>query len=266
MTPAIPPDRSIKQRLAAGDRLNVFFLGRSFHPNQIEMYALQGGFDGFWIDHEHSGFTVEQMELASRAGRACGFDCFVRVAPTDYALVTRCLESGAGGVMAAQISSPEEAEEFVKWAKFAPRGNRGLNGGGFDGQFGMLTLEEFARQANERSFVAIQIETVAAVDCCDEIAAIDGVDHLFIGPADLSQAYGVTGQTMHPQLTAAVSKVAAACRKHGKTFGAVTFAPDHATMLQEQGCSLISMTSDARTFQEGIATIKQKFGVQFADR
>jgi 2-keto-3-deoxy-L-rhamnonate aldolase RhmA len=114
--------------------------------------------------------------------------------------------------------------------------------------------------------VAIQIETVAAVDCCDDIAAIDGVDHLFIGPADLSQAYGVTGQTMHPLLQAAVSRVAQACKRHQKSFGAVTFSPDHATMLQEQGCQLISMTSDTRTFQEGIAAVKQKFERQFADR
>lgn len=266
MNPSGPSRRTIKEQLANGERLNVFFLGRSFHPNHIEMYALQGGFDGFWIDHEHSGFTIEQMELATRAGRACGFDCFVRVAPTDYALVTRCLESGAGGVMAAQISSPEQAEEFVQWAKFAPRGKRGLNGGGFDGNFGLTPMDEFTRQANERSFVAIQIETTAAVDCCEEIAAIEGVDHLFIGPADLSQAYGVTGQTLHPLLTKAVTRVAAACKKHRKSFGAVTFSPDHANLLQEQGCQLISMTSDVRTFQEGIVSVKQKFATQFTNR
>jgi len=266
MTSSRFPVRSIKERLANRERLNIFFAGRSFHPNQIEMYALQGGFDGFWIDHEHSGFTIDQIETAARAGRACGFDSFVRIAPTDYALVTRCLESGVGGVMAAQISSPEQAEEFVKWAKFAPRGHRGLNGGGHDGRFGLTPLDEFCREANEKSFVAIQIETVAAVDCCEDIAAIDGVDHLFIGPADLSQAYGVTGQTMHPLLREAVSRVAQACERHQKSFGAVTFSPDHATMLQEQGCQLISMTSDTRTFQEGIAAVKQKFARQFADR
>ncbi|MEZ5948767.1 MAG: aldolase/citrate lyase family protein [Planctomycetaceae bacterium] len=265
MNPSGPSRRTIKEQLANGERLNVFFLGRSFHPNHIEMYALQGGFDGFWIDHEHSGFTIEQMELATRAGRACGFDCFVRVAPTDYALVTRCLESGAG-VMAAQISSPEQAEEFVQWASSLRARKRGLNGGGFDGNFGLTPMDEFTRQANERSFVAIQIETTAAVDCCEEIAAIEGVDHLFIGPADLSQAYGVTGQTLHPLLTKAVTRVAAACKKHRKSFGAVTFSPDHANLLQEQGCQLISMTSDVRTFQEGIVSVKQKFATQFTNR
>ncbi|SFJ02315.1 HpcH/HpaI aldolase family protein [Planctomicrobium piriforme] len=61
---------SIKTRLARGERLNVFAISRSFHPNQIEMYGLQGGFAGFWIDHEHSGFTIDQIESAARAGRA----------------------------------------------------------------------------------------------------------------------------------------------------------------------------------------------------
>jgi len=250
---------SIKERLASGQRVNVFTVSRSFHPNQIEMYALQGGFAGFWIDHEHTGFTIDQIESATRAGRACGLDSFVRLAPTDYALVTRCLESGAGGVMAAQISTPEQAEQFVQWSKFAPRGHRGLNNWGYDGKFSLSSIEEFCTESNNRTFVAIQIETTAAVECCDEIASIDGVDHLFIGPADLSQAYGVTGQMMHPSLLQAIEKISRACEKHGKTFGAVSFVPEQVPLFQEYGCRLFSMTSDIRTFQEGIVAIKDKF-------
>lgn len=242
----------------------MFAISRSFHPNQIEMYGLQGGFSGFWIDHEHSGFTIDQIEAAARAGRAVGLDCFVRLAPTDYALVTRCLESGAGGVMAAQISSPEQAEEFVQWSKFAPRGQRGLNNWGHDGEFSLVPIPEFCRRSNENSFVGIQIETVAAVDCCEEIAAIDGVDHLLIGPADLSQAYGVTGQLMHPFLLEAIDRVSKACEQHGKTFGAVSFGPEQAEMLLDKGCRLISITSDIHTFQHGIAAVKDKFGVLFS--
>jgi 2-dehydro-3-deoxyglucarate aldolase/4-hydroxy-2-oxoheptanedioate aldolase len=255
--------QSIKTRLANGEQLSIFAVSRAFHPNQIEMYRLQGGFAGFWIDHEHTGFTIDQIEMATRAGRACGLDSFVRIAPTDYALVTRCLESGAGGVMAAQISSPEQAEEFVSWAKFAPRGQRGLNPLGYDGNFGTTPIAEFCQSANKNTFVAIQIETKSAVECCEDIAAIDGVDHLFIGPADLSQAYGITGQMMHPDLLKAIARVSAACKKHKKSFGAVTFSPDHATMLLEHGCQLISMTSDVRTFQDGIVAIKDKFRMLF---
>ncbi|WP_437186033.1 HpcH/HpaI aldolase family protein [Planctomicrobium sp. SH668] len=251
--------RSIKSRLARKERLNVFALGRSFHPNMVEMFGLQGGFDGFWIDHEHGGFTIDQIESAARAGRAWNLDSFVRVAPTDYATVTRALESGVGGVMAAQVFSPEQAEQFVRWSKFAPRGERGLNGGGHDGQFGLLSIPEFCQQANQNSLVAIQIETAAAVECCEEIASISDVDHLFLGPADLSQAYGIAGDIMHPRMVAAVVKIAKSCERHGKTFGAVTFSPEHSAMLVDHGCSLVSMTTDVKTFQEGIKAIKEKF-------
>ncbi|SFJ50580.1 HpcH/HpaI aldolase family protein [Planctomicrobium piriforme] len=261
----LSPPVTIKQRLANGERLNVFAISRSFHPNHIEMYALQGGFSGFWIDHEHTGFTIDMMEAAVRAGRACGLDCFVRLAPTDYASVTRCLESGAGGVMAAMISTVAQAEEFVTWAKFAPRGRRGLNNWGRDGNFSLTPVAEFCRLSNERTLVGIQIETVSAVECCEEIAAIDGVDMLFVGPADLSQAYGITGQMLHPTLLSAIDRVSKACRDQGKTFGAVAFSPEQGALLMEQGCRLISLTSDVRTFQEGIAATKQSFGKLFAE-
>ena len=250
---------SLKSRLANGEQVVVFAVSRLFHPNMIEMFSIHGGFHGFWIDHEHVGFTNADIEAAATAGRAAGLDSFVRIAPTDYALVTRCLEAGAGGVMAAQINSAEHAEEFVEWAKFAPRGRRGLNGGGYDGRYGNLSAAKFCEQANENSFVAIQIETLTALEDADAIAAIDGVDLLFVGPSDLSQALGVTGDFLHPKCIEALDHVAVAAARHGKTWGAVTMAPDHAAVLVEKGCRMLSPTNDVRTFNAGIRSIKGTF-------
>lgn len=254
---------TLKTRLAEGERVNVFAVSRLYHPSMISVFGLHGGFHGFWIDHEHTGFTIPEVEGAATAGRASGLDCFVRIAPTDYALVTRCLESGAGGVMAAQIDSAEQAEEFIQWAKFAPRGRRGLNAGGFDGRFGNSNVAEFCERANRESFVAIQIETRNSVEECDAIAAIDGVDHLFVGPSDLSQAFGVTGDFMHADCLAAIDRVARACRNHGKSWGAVTTTPEHAAMLVEKGCQLLSPTNDVRTFNAGIKSVKATFSQFF---
>lgn len=250
---------SLKSRLARGERVNVFAVSRIFHPNMLEMYALHGGFQGFWIDEEHVGFSQSEIEAACRGGRACGLDSFVRVAPTDYSVVTRCLESGAGGVMAAQIESAAHAEEFVQWAKFAPRGRRGLNSGGFDGRYGNLPLAAFCEQANRESFVAIQIETVSALEDVEAIARIDGVDLLFVGPADLSQALGVTGQFLHPDCVAALERVSRACASAGKPWGAVTTTPEHAAVLVEKGCRMLSPTNDVRTMNAGILAVKQTF-------
>lgn len=254
---------SLKQKLASGKSVNVFAVSRLYHPNLIEMYGIHGGFDGFWIDAEHADFSTSDIEIAAAFGRSAGLDSFVRIPSHDYSLITRCLESGAGGVMAAMIESAAQAEQFVQCAKFAPRGKRGLNAGCHDGSFGTRPVAEFCADANERSFVAIQIETLQALEECEEIAAIDGVDLLFIGPSDLSQALGVTGDFLHDDCVAAVKKIAEAVKAHGKSLGAVTTTPEHAAMLAEQGCRMMSMTNDIRTFNAGIKTVKQTFSQFF---
>src|SRR5688500_12485147 len=104
----------------------------------------------------------------------------------------------------------------MQWAKFAPRGIRGLNTSGYDANYGGKTLPELAHDANRDSFVAIQIETLGALEECDAIAAIDGVDMLFVGPSDLSQELGVLGQWEGEKLWSAYERVTAACKKHGK--------------------------------------------------
>lgn len=250
---------SMKNRLANGEKLVVFAVGRMFHPNIIQYLGMMGDFDGFWIDTEHSGLTTADVEVAVMAGRAHGLDTFVRVPPTDYATVTRCFESGTGGVMAAQITSAEHAEEFVRWSKFAPRGHRGLNPLGYDGAFGSIPLAEFAEKANRDTFVAVQIETAGAIAQVEEIAAIDGIDLLFVGPSDLTQALGITGDFMHPDSIAAIDRVATACRANGKTWGAVTPTPAFATLVADKGCTLICPTNDVKLVAAGLVKVKDDF-------
>lgn len=250
---------SLKRRLNRGEKLVVFAIGRMFHHNIINYLGMSGDFDGFWIDVEHGGLTVRDIEIAVAAGRAHGLESFVRVPPTDYATVTRCFESGAAGVMAAQITSADQAEEFVRWAKFAPRGRRGLNPLGYDGAFGSVPLAEFAERANRESFVVVQIETAQAVEEVEAIAAIDGVDALFVGPSDLSQALGEIGGFANKRNLEAVDRIAAACADHGKRWGAVTPTPAYASLLMEKGCTLISPTSDVKLVTSGLDAIKETF-------
>jgi 2-dehydro-3-deoxyglucarate aldolase/4-hydroxy-2-oxoheptanedioate aldolase len=250
---------TIKHRLAEGERLIVFAVGRMYHPNLVRFLGMQGGWDGFWIDVEHAGLSTAEVESAATAGKAHDLDCFVRVPPTDYATVTRCFESGAGGVMAAQITTAAHAEEFVRWSKFAPRGHRGLNPLGYDGGYGSVPTTEFVERSNRDTFVAIQIETAGALAEVESIARIDGVDLLFVGPSDLSQALGVTGDFMHPLCVAALDRVAAACRAAGKPWGAVTPSPGYAEMVAEKGCTLISPTNDVKLMAAGLAAVRNQY-------
>ena len=101
------------------------------------------------------------------------------------------------------------------------------------------------------------------MDECDAIAAIDGVDLLFIGPSDLSQSLGCTGDFWNPKCLSAIAKVAEACQKHGKHWGAVCANPDHAEMMYEQGCRLLSPTSDTRIINAGVQAVKQVYSHYF---
>ena len=112
--------------------------------------------------------------------------------------------------------------------------------------------------------MAIQIETLSAVEECEAIAAIEGVDALFVGPSDLSQSLGVTGQFFHEKCLAAIDKVSQACRNTGKPWAAVTFNPQHAEMLTSKGCRMLSPTNDVRLAVAGVNAVKQDFADLFS--
>src|SRR5499426_1641185 len=154
----------LKKALAEGKLTRVYCVGQLCAPKFVEIIGLQGGYDAVWLDQEHAGLSIEQIEDACRAARGVGLDTFVRLAATDYATVMRPLEAGAGGVMAAQVKSAKEAADVVRWAKFHPQGLRGINGSGVDGRYGTIPLPEYLQKANDEIFVAIQIEHIDAVN------------------------------------------------------------------------------------------------------
>jgi 4-hydroxy-2-oxoheptanedioate aldolase len=252
-----------REILAAGELARLFAIGRLLHPILIDMYGLAGGFHGFWLDQEHCGLTYEQIQLASVCARANNFDSFVRMAPSDYALVTQNLEAGAGGVMAAQIRDAEHAEQFVKWAKFAPRGYRGMNNAGRDADYTHKTQEQFAVDSNRDHFIAIQIETLGALEQAEQISAIDGVDLLFVGPSDLSQAMGLLGQFAHKKVVEALDHVAAACRRHGKHWGTVAPNKEYTQMCYDKGCRMLTLSTEITVVKHGIEQHKAAYKGMF---
>ena len=253
----------IKQILARDGIVHVFGMGQLLSPKLVEIVALAGGYDAIWLDQEHSGLTVRDIELATLACRAYGLDSFVRLAPTDYAVVMRPMEAGAGGVMAAQVRTAAETEQFVRWAKFWPRGLRGLTGAGIDGKFTLTPQDEYTAVANRDTFIAIQIETLEAVENVAAIAAVKDVDLLFVGPSDLAQALGLTGQFDHPRCYETIEHIAAACRAAGQPWGIIARNSDYASRWVERGCRFLVFGADVTLAQRGIAAIKQSFAKFF---
>jgi len=256
----MPP--TFKQLLASDQVIPVFSVARIAHPIVIEMYALAGGYRGFWLDQEHGAMDQQTVISAALAARANEMDFFVRMPPIGYWHVTQSMEAGAGGVMGAQIQSAEHARQFVSWTKFAPRGTRGLVSTGRGANYTHTPVGEVVESANRDRFVAIQIETRGALEEADEIAAIEDVDLLFVGPADLSLVLGVVGQFHHDRLWEAIARVAAACHRHGKAWGAVVPDPEFARRAADLGCRMPTIGNEILALRRGIEALQKTFADQ----
>jgi 4-hydroxy-2-oxoheptanedioate aldolase len=264
ITEGAPMTVSLKSLLAQNRLLRVCALGQMCSPKLVEMIGFHGGFDAVWLDQEHVGLTIPQIEEATRAARGCGLANFVRLNPTDYATVMRPLEAGAGGIMASMVKSARQAEEILTWAKFHPRGQRGVNGTGVDGHYGSLSGNEYFVKANAETFVAVQIEHAAAVEEIERIATVPDLDLLFIGPADLSQSLGVPGQWEHPRLWAAVERVARAGAANGVPWAILPRDAAHARRCVDLGCRMLSIGIDVWFFQKGLQAFVADFAEFFA--
>jgi len=253
------PSTSIKSRLASGHPVNVFSIGAIPSPKLVEMVGMAGGYHAIWIDEEHAGLTLNQIETLVMACRSVGLDSYVRVAPTNYAAVMRPMEAGAGGIMAAQIRSVEEAHQIVRWAKFPPLGERGANASNFEGKYGTQTLATHISKCNDDRWLSLQIETSEALQQVDQIAAIQGVDNLFVGPADLSVALGVPGDFMHPRCREALQRVSEATLDNGKTWGILVRSPEHADFCRSLGCKLYAYSNDLSAFLSGLSVIHARY-------
>jgi 4-hydroxy-2-oxoheptanedioate aldolase len=182
------------------------------------------------------------------------------VPPTDYATLMRPMETGCSGIMVAQIRSPDQVHQSLQWVKYPPRGVRGLFLANAECGYGAVSAADQVERANRERWLAVQIETVEALDCLDTLAAIDGVDLLFVGPADLSAALGVPGQVLHEKCLAALQHVAQVCRQAGKPWGTLSRTPEHAQHCRELGCQLFSIAGDIDLIRRGLEATQSGFG------
>jgi len=250
---------TIKQRLANGEVVRVMFTGPLASPRLVEILGMFGDLHGVWFDQEHAGLGHQELEVLLMASRAAGLDAFVRVVPTDYAALMRPMELGASGIMVPQVRNVAEVKEAAQWVKYPPMGIRGLYGGNYEARYGQSNAVEHIERANRDRWLCIQIETAEAVDCADEIAAVEGVDCLFVGPGDLACTLGVPGEPMHDRCIEALRKVSAAAQASGKSWGILPASAEHAKTCRQLGCKLFSFSADTDVVRRGIQSVKDTF-------
>ncbi len=249
----------IPERLAAGKIVRTMHFTAVASPKLVEIAGLSGRLHGIWIDQEHAGFHQSDLELMLIACRASGIDAFARVPYNDYSTVMRPMEAGCCGVMVAQVRTLDEVKTAAAWAKYPPEGIRGVLGGNIEARYGTTELATHIAAANRDRWLAIQIETAEAAEIIDQIAAVKGVDHLFVGPADLSVSLGVPGQFLHPKCVAVLERTGTAAKKHGKTWGTLSRNVEHARKCRSLGCQLFSIYGDLDCYTTGLRAISDKF-------
>jgi len=245
-------------------------LGVCLHLTDPSVYELAGllGFDAIWMDLEHHGYSVETAGNLMRAARVGGTDIVARPGKGEFMRLSRLLELGASGIMYPRCDSPEEAAEVVRWAKFAPIGQRGFDGSGPDSRYTLTPMPSYLKQANDETFVLIQVEHPSAVEKAEEILSVPGVDMLMLGPADFSVLTGIPGEFGHASIQAAFERIANAAKKTGKHWAATCGSVEQATRLTEMGASLVFHGCDLVFVRQGLEQVRQRFseslGMTFA--
>ncbi len=218
-------------------------LVKSIDPVHTEILS-QSGLDFLWIDLEHSEKSLETFSSLTRAARVGDVDVLARPARWEYMRMGRLLEAGAHGIMYPRCETVEEAQEVVKWSKFHPLGERGFDGGGPDNNYGQYPASGYTEEANENTWITIQIESPRAVPLAERIAEVEGVDCLFFGPGDFSALSGRPGDVRHAETIRAAESVAKAALAAGKKFGTLVFDMDHARQMKDMGAQLLAHGAD----------------------
>lgn len=232
--------------LRAGNPVRLCALGH-FIPAYIR-HAAHFGYDCIWLDLEHRAMSDREIQTLLAYFHLFDIDCMLRAPTLEKTRLYRYLEDGATGLMIPHVSTADKARMLVDAIKFPPLGDRGLDGAGLDSDFILAGGEDYIDEANRETFLVVQIETPQAVANVEEIAAVEGVDGLFIGPGDLGLRIKRTATEL--TLDAAVEQVAAAARRHGKAWGCPAASADKVKQLREQGAQLIAYGGDFRAIME----------------
>lgn len=218
------------------------------------------GVDGIWMDLEHHHYSVETAANLMRAARVGTSDIIARPAKGEYMRMARLLEAGATGIMYPRCESAKEAAEVVKWMKFAPLGERGVDAANADAPYCFAPLTRYLNQRNEETLVVIQIESPRAVTNVEAIARVPGVDVLMFGPGDFSVLAEVPGEFDHPMLIKARERIARAARKARIHWGTVSPNPEHSRELLEMGARFICHGADILTMKRALEQMQVEYG------
>lgn len=238
-----------RSRVLAGETLIGSFADLA-SPHAAELLG-QAGMDWTVLDLEHGESTEADLLALLYAVGGTPMAPIVRVPSAERLRVGRALDLGAAGIMLPQLQSADQVREAVTYLRYPPVGQRGVALRTRGADMGALAHADVARVVNERIVGVVQIESRGAVVAADEIAALEPVDVLFVGPADLSHALGVPGRFDDPAYLEAIRGVVAACERHGKAAGILIYDAAALSRHLELGFRFIGLGSQGSYVSAG---------------
>ncbi len=226
----------VKELLAAGQA--AWGSGLSDASEVLAQATLETGIDFLWIDLEHRPYEVEAVRWIPILCRRKSCVPLIRVAGLDSQLIKKALDIGASAIMVPQINSAEDAERAVQYSKYPPEGTRGVSP--LWTLFEGVSWDDYLPAANPETLVIVQIETLPGIENLEAIAAVPGVDVLFVGPTDTSAVLGHIGQIQHPEVQNFLTEFPRRVAPSGKASGITVQSLEECKRVYEQGYRFIS--------------------------
>jgi len=242
----------LKKKLHEGGLLIGTMLSEVRNPNVAYMLA-QCGYDYFIIDNEHGSYSPETVSNMIAAARGSGLSVIVRIPEIRRETILKPLDSGAAGLLVPQVNTADQAREIIVHAKYPPMGDRGVGLRRAHSMYGRVDATEYLKQANEDTFIAVQAENSKAIENLEEIAAVPGIDCIFVGPSDLSVSLGIPGQVTHPREVKAIDRVIEVCNKHNIITGILMFDAALLKPWVEKGMRFVAYSSDISLLADAAA-------------
>jgi 4-hydroxy-2-oxoheptanedioate aldolase len=249
------PVNTFKRALKAGDR--QIGLWCTLSSNYAIEVVAGAGFDWLLIDTEHSPNELDMVLSQLQAVAPYATHPVVRVPWNDMVTIKRFLDIGAQTLLIPYVQNEEEAKKAVAYTRYPPDGVRGLGGTTRASRFGRV--KDYARRASEELCVLVQVETRTALDSLEAIAAIDGVDGVFIGPADLHASLGYAGETSRPEVKELIDDAIRRIRKSGKAAGVLTGVEADARRWLDLGCQFVAVGLDASILARESEKLRARF-------
>jgi 4-hydroxy-2-oxoheptanedioate aldolase len=249
------PVNRFKRALKAGSRQIGLWCTLSNHY-AIEVVA-GAGFDWVLIDTEHSPNELDMVLPQLQAVAPYDTHPVVRVPWNDMVTIKRFLDIGVQTLLIPYVQNEEEAKKAVAHTRYPPDGVRGVAGSTRANRFGRV--KDYARRASAELCVLVQVETRTALDSLEAIAAVEGVDGIFIGPADLHASLGYVGQTSHPDVKALIDNAILRIRASGKAAGVLTSVEADARHWLELGCQFVAVGVDATILARESENLRARF-------